>query len=65
MTCLSDKRLCSSQMCGNGYDARCVVIKCPLQGLDSSAVIALRCRLWNATFLEVRNNMPVAICFSK
>uniref|UniRef100_A0A4W5K445 Integrin subunit alpha 6 n=1 Tax=Hucho hucho TaxID=62062 RepID=A0A4W5K445_9TELE len=49
---LSDKRLCSSQMCGNGYDARCVVIKCPLQGLDSSAVIALRCRLWNATFLE-------------
>uniref|UniRef100_A0A673YFR5 Integrin subunit alpha 6 n=1 Tax=Salmo trutta TaxID=8032 RepID=A0A673YFR5_SALTR len=52
MTCLSDKRLCSSQMCGNGYDARCVVIKCPLQGLDSSAVIALRCRLWNATFLE-------------
>uniref|UniRef100_A0A673YFW5 Integrin subunit alpha 6 n=1 Tax=Salmo trutta TaxID=8032 RepID=A0A673YFW5_SALTR len=39
-------------MCGNGYDARCVVIKCPLQGLDSSAVIALRCRLWNATFLE-------------
>ncbi|KAL0963840.1 hypothetical protein UPYG_G00314270 [Umbra pygmaea] len=39
-------------MCGNGYDARCVVIKCPLQGLDSSAVIALRSRLWNATFLE-------------
>ncbi|KAG7282248.1 hypothetical protein CRUP_038416 [Coryphaenoides rupestris] len=40
------------QMCGNGYDARCVVIKCPLQGLDSTAVISLRSRLWNSTFLE-------------
>ncbi|KAG7252196.1 hypothetical protein CRUP_026720, partial [Coryphaenoides rupestris] len=30
------------QMCGNGYDARCVVIKCPLQGLDNTAVISLR-----------------------
>uniref|UniRef100_A0A8C7HLJ3 Integrin subunit alpha 6 n=1 Tax=Oncorhynchus kisutch TaxID=8019 RepID=A0A8C7HLJ3_ONCKI len=39
-------------MCGNGYDSRCVVIKCPLLGLDSSAVISLRSRLWNATFLE-------------
>uniref|UniRef100_A0A667Z438 Integrin subunit alpha 6 n=1 Tax=Myripristis murdjan TaxID=586833 RepID=A0A667Z438_9TELE len=39
-------------MCGNGYDARCVVIKCPLQDLDSTAVIALRSRLWNSTFLE-------------
>uniref|UniRef100_A0A8C7MJR4 Integrin subunit alpha 6 n=1 Tax=Oncorhynchus kisutch TaxID=8019 RepID=A0A8C7MJR4_ONCKI len=47
------------QMCGNGYDSRCVVIKCPLLGLDSSAVISLRSRLWNATFLEVRNNMSV------
>uniref|UniRef100_A0A8C9T6D5 Integrin subunit alpha 6 n=1 Tax=Scleropages formosus TaxID=113540 RepID=A0A8C9T6D5_SCLFO len=37
--------------CNNG--ARCVEIKCPLQGLDSNAVIVLRSRLWNSTFLEV------------
>uniref|UniRef100_A0A4W5KMW4 Integrin subunit alpha 6 n=1 Tax=Hucho hucho TaxID=62062 RepID=A0A4W5KMW4_9TELE len=49
---LLDQKKHKILMCGNGYDARCVVIKCPLQGLDSSAVIALRCRLWNATFLE-------------
>uniref|UniRef100_A0A3P9AJ70 Uncharacterized protein n=1 Tax=Esox lucius TaxID=8010 RepID=A0A3P9AJ70_ESOLU len=44
--------LFSSQTCGSGYDARCVIVKCPLQGLDSNAVIVLRSRLWNATFLE-------------
>ncbi|XP_016150316.1 integrin alpha-6 [Sinocyclocheilus grahami] len=33
-------------------DARCVEIKCPLQGLDSTAVIILKSRLWNSTFLE-------------
>uniref|UniRef100_A0A674CZJ1 Integrin subunit alpha 6 n=1 Tax=Salmo trutta TaxID=8032 RepID=A0A674CZJ1_SALTR len=49
---LSDQRKHKILMCGNGYDARCVVIKCPLLGLDSSAVISLRSRLWNATFLE-------------
>uniref|UniRef100_A0A8C9WAC1 Integrin subunit alpha 6 n=1 Tax=Scleropages formosus TaxID=113540 RepID=A0A8C9WAC1_SCLFO len=38
------------QSCNNG--ARCVEIKCPLQGLDSNAVIVLRSRLWNSTFLE-------------
>ncbi|XP_043931476.1 integrin alpha-6 isoform X2 [Protopterus annectens] len=32
--------------------ARCVNIQCPLRGLDSNAVIFLRSRLWNATFLE-------------
>ncbi|XP_062862755.1 integrin alpha-6 [Trichomycterus rosablanca] len=32
--------------------AKCVEIKCPLQGLDSSAHIVLRSRLWNSTFLE-------------
>uniref|UniRef100_A0A6Q2Y721 Integrin alpha-2 domain-containing protein n=1 Tax=Esox lucius TaxID=8010 RepID=A0A6Q2Y721_ESOLU len=31
---------------------KCVIVKCPLQGLDSNAVIVLRSRLWNATFLE-------------
>ncbi|XP_071774022.1 integrin alpha-6 isoform X2 [Centroberyx gerrardi] len=49
---LLDQRKRKVLMCGNGYDARCVVIKCPLQGLDSTAVIALRSRLWNSTFLE-------------
>uniref|UniRef100_A0A3P8Z2A4 Integrin alpha-2 domain-containing protein n=1 Tax=Esox lucius TaxID=8010 RepID=A0A3P8Z2A4_ESOLU len=39
-------------MKASGYDARCVIVKCPLQGLDSNAVIVLRSRLWNATFLE-------------
>ncbi len=29
-------------------------IKCPLQGLDSTAVIILKSRLWNSTFLEVK-----------
>ncbi|XP_016300936.1 integrin alpha-6-like [Sinocyclocheilus anshuiensis] len=33
-------------------DARCVEIKCPLQVLDSTAVIILKSRLWNSTFLE-------------
>ncbi|XP_019409763.1 PREDICTED: integrin alpha-6 isoform X2 [Crocodylus porosus] len=32
--------------------ARCVNIKCPLQGLDSKALVVLRSRLWNSTFLE-------------
>uniref|UniRef100_A0A674CUG7 Integrin, alpha 6b n=1 Tax=Salmo trutta TaxID=8032 RepID=A0A674CUG7_SALTR len=32
--------------------AKCVEIRCPLQGLDSNAVILLRSRLWNSTFLE-------------
>ncbi|XP_071388010.1 integrin alpha-6 isoform X1 [Centroberyx affinis] len=49
---LLDQRKRKVLMCGNGYDARCVVIKCPLQGLDSTAAIALRSRLWNSTFLE-------------
>uniref|UniRef100_A0A8C7L6E4 Integrin, alpha 6b n=1 Tax=Oncorhynchus kisutch TaxID=8019 RepID=A0A8C7L6E4_ONCKI len=32
--------------------AKCVEIHCSLQGLDSNAVILLRSRLWNSTFLE-------------
>ncbi|XP_030066444.1 integrin alpha-6 isoform X2 [Microcaecilia unicolor] len=32
--------------------AKCVTIRCPLQGLDSSAVLVARSRLWNSTFLE-------------
>uniref|UniRef100_A0A3Q1G1N3 Integrin, alpha 6b n=1 Tax=Acanthochromis polyacanthus TaxID=80966 RepID=A0A3Q1G1N3_9TELE len=37
--------------CGNG--ATCVRIRCPLRGMDSSAVITLQSRLWNSTFIEV------------
>uniref|UniRef100_A0A4W4GSR2 Integrin alpha-2 domain-containing protein n=1 Tax=Electrophorus electricus TaxID=8005 RepID=A0A4W4GSR2_ELEEL len=33
-------------------DAGCVEIRCPLLGLDGSADIILRSRLWNSTFLE-------------
>ncbi|XP_053554416.1 integrin alpha-6 isoform X1 [Bombina bombina] len=41
--------------CNN--DARCVTIKCPLQGLDSNAAITARARLWNSTFLEHYSKM--------
>uniref|UniRef100_A0A8C5FLT5 Integrin subunit alpha 6 n=1 Tax=Gadus morhua TaxID=8049 RepID=A0A8C5FLT5_GADMO len=59
---LLDQRKRKVLMCGNGYDARCVVIKCPLQGLDSTAVISLRSRLWNSTFLEVKyQGLPCAL----
>ncbi|KAM8933680.1 integrin alpha-6 [Pelodytes ibericus] len=37
--------------------ARCVTIRCPLQGLDSNAVITGRSRLWNSTFLEEYSKM--------
>ncbi|XP_051938758.1 integrin alpha-6 isoform X3 [Hippocampus zosterae] len=44
---LSDKN--RSLACGK--DLQCVLLKCPLQGLDGSTV-KLRARLWNSTFLE-------------
>lgn len=47
---LPDKRKHKILSCSG--DARCVEIKCPLQGLDSTAVIILKSRLWNSTFLE-------------
>ncbi|KAK3543748.1 hypothetical protein QTP70_027161 [Hemibagrus guttatus] len=46
----TDKRKYKILTCAG--DAKCVDIKCPLQGLDSSAHIVLRSRLWNTTFLE-------------
>nr|XP_005167468.1 integrin alpha-6 isoform X2 [Danio rerio] len=46
----TDKRKHKILSCSG--DARCVEIKCPLQGLDSTAVIVLKSRLWNSTFLE-------------
>ncbi|KAJ8352119.1 hypothetical protein SKAU_G00235950 [Synaphobranchus kaupii] len=47
---LIDKRKYKTLTCDN--QAKCVQIKCPLQGLDSNAVILLRARLWNGTFIE-------------
>ncbi|XP_042317013.1 integrin alpha-6 isoform X1 [Sceloporus undulatus] len=38
-------------------EAKCVNIRCPLQGLDSKASIMLRSRLWNSTFLEEYSKM--------
>uniref|UniRef100_A0A672IQK0 Integrin alpha-6-like n=1 Tax=Salarias fasciatus TaxID=181472 RepID=A0A672IQK0_SALFA len=35
----------------------CVRIKCPLRGMDSTAVITLKSRLWNSTFIESRRNL--------
>ncbi|XP_061090991.1 integrin alpha-6-like [Conger conger] len=46
---LTDKRKYKTLTCD---EAKCVQIKCPLQGMDSNAVILLRARLWNATFIE-------------
>lgn len=37
--------------------AKCVTIRCPLQGLDSNAVVTIRSRLWNSTFLEEYSKM--------
>uniref|UniRef100_A0A8C2WLP5 Integrin subunit alpha 6 n=1 Tax=Cyclopterus lumpus TaxID=8103 RepID=A0A8C2WLP5_CYCLU len=37
--------------CDDG--ANCVTIKCTLRGLESSAVITLKSRLWNSTFIEI------------
>ncbi|XP_070770321.1 integrin alpha-6 isoform X3 [Enoplosus armatus] len=47
MSSLSDKKKVLS--CDSG--SKCVVLKCPLQGLDGTAV-ELRSRLWNSTFIE-------------
>lgn len=44
------KSLLLSQSCDKG--SRCVVLECPLQGVDGTTV-ELRSRLWNSTFIEV------------
>ncbi|XP_017312927.1 integrin alpha-6b isoform X1 [Ictalurus punctatus] len=51
----SDKRKSKVLTCDDG--ASCVKLKCPLQGLDSNAVIALRAHLWNGTFIEDFSDM--------
>ncbi|XP_062404762.1 integrin alpha-6-like [Sardina pilchardus] len=40
------------KMLACGGEAQCVTIKCPLFGLEDKAVVHLRARLWNSTFLE-------------
>ncbi|XP_078084521.1 integrin alpha-6-like isoform X2 [Mustelus asterias] len=48
----SDKRKYLTLNCDQPKTANCIDIKCPLQGLESSAFLVLRSRLWNTTFLE-------------
>lgn len=40
-----------------GEEVKCVTIKCPLHGLDNNAVVFLRSRVWNSTFLEEYKSM--------
>ncbi|XP_029381094.1 integrin alpha-6-like [Echeneis naucrates] len=40
----------ASLSCDSG--AKCIIINCPLRGLDSNAVFTLHSRLWNGTFIE-------------
>lgn len=47
---LVEKKEFETLSCDNG--ASCVTIKCPLGGLDNNALITLRSRLWNGTFIE-------------
>ncbi|XP_038645340.1 integrin alpha-6-like isoform X1 [Scyliorhinus canicula] len=48
----SDKKKYVTLNCDDSKTAKCVDIKCPLQGLESNAFLVLRSRLWNTTFLE-------------
>nr|XP_020471853.1 integrin alpha-6-like isoform X3 [Monopterus albus] len=47
---LLDTKKIATLSCNSG--AQCVTFTCPLEGLDSNAVITLYSRLWNGTFLE-------------
>uniref|UniRef100_A0A3Q4H6A5 Integrin, alpha 6a n=1 Tax=Neolamprologus brichardi TaxID=32507 RepID=A0A3Q4H6A5_NEOBR len=49
--------------CEDGME-KCVVFKCPLQGLDGTVVV-LRSRLWNSTFIEVINSIFFVFTFSR
>uniref|UniRef100_A0A4W3J7P7 Integrin subunit alpha 6 n=1 Tax=Callorhinchus milii TaxID=7868 RepID=A0A4W3J7P7_CALMI len=49
----SEKRKYKTLDCNQHSTAPCINISCPLKGLDSSAVLVLRSRLWNSTFLEI------------
>uniref|UniRef100_A0A672ISU2 Integrin alpha-6-like n=1 Tax=Salarias fasciatus TaxID=181472 RepID=A0A672ISU2_SALFA len=52
VTIFSNTRVCDRKGKIN-LGAKCVRIKCPLRGMDSTAVITLKSRLWNSTFIEV------------
>ncbi|XP_063732116.1 integrin alpha-6-like isoform X2 [Eleginops maclovinus] len=47
---LSTKKKYKTLTCSDGL--KCVELRCPLLGLDSTAVIVLHSRLWNTTFTE-------------
>ncbi|KAL3044550.1 hypothetical protein OYC64_012942 [Pagothenia borchgrevinki] len=47
---LSKKRKYKTLTCSDGL--KCVELRCPLLGLDSTAVIVLNSRLWNTIFTE-------------
>lgn len=47
---LPKKRTYKTLTCSDGLT--CVEIRCPLQGLDSNALVVLHSRLWNTTFTE-------------
>uniref|UniRef100_A0A672T5N4 Integrin, alpha 3a n=1 Tax=Sinocyclocheilus grahami TaxID=75366 RepID=A0A672T5N4_SINGR len=45
--------LSQCQNCGTG-SALCQTFTCPLLGMDTSAILTVRARVWNSTMLEVR-----------
>uniref|UniRef100_A0A8C3A5E6 Integrin alpha 6 n=1 Tax=Cyclopterus lumpus TaxID=8103 RepID=A0A8C3A5E6_CYCLU len=49
-TFLTKRRKYKTLTCSDGL--KCVQIRCPLLGLDSTAVMVLHSRLWNTTFTE-------------
>ncbi|KAM3866988.1 integrin alpha-6-like [Diretmus argenteus] len=49
-TFLSKRRKYKTLTCSDGV--KCVQIRCPLLGLDSTGVVVLRSRLWHSTFTE-------------
>uniref|UniRef100_A0A3B5MMJ3 Integrin, alpha 6a n=1 Tax=Xiphophorus couchianus TaxID=32473 RepID=A0A3B5MMJ3_9TELE len=54
--CIS-KNLVSTKVLSCEKESKCVVLKCPLQGIDGTAV-ELRSRLWNSTFIEEYASFP-------
>uniref|UniRef100_A0A8C3G6C0 Integrin alpha-2 domain-containing protein n=1 Tax=Cyclopterus lumpus TaxID=8103 RepID=A0A8C3G6C0_CYCLU len=61
-TFLTKRRKYKTLTCSDGL--KCVQIRCPLLGLDSTAVMVLHSRLWNTTFTEVFNSCKKAFLSS-
>uniref|UniRef100_A0A4W5NDG6 Integrin, alpha 6, like n=1 Tax=Hucho hucho TaxID=62062 RepID=A0A4W5NDG6_9TELE len=57
---LSKKRKYKTLTCSD--ELKCVEIRCPLLGLDSTAVVFLQARLWNSTFIEVPISLMFMVC---